>query len=356
MAFDETIFLTGFPGFIAGRLVERLALEGARFQLLVQPAFMERARADVSRLIEKTGAKPESFRLMEGDITREGLGLSAEDSEEARRGATVLFHLAAVYDLGVARDAAFRVNVEGTRNVNAFARSVRGLRRYHYVSTCYVAGRRTGVILEGELRHEAGFRNNYEETKYLAEVEVDALKSELPVTVHRPAVVCGDSRTGETMKYDGVYYLINYLRLFPSALSLANIGNPDVRLNVVPVDFVVEAMAALARDESSAGETVQLADPAPLTTEELFDVISRNLSGRESLFTLPAPVVRPTLNIPFNEKVTGLPRVGVPYFFLKQTYDTARATALLAPHGVRCPRFPDYAAALIDFVERHPKL
>jgi hypothetical protein len=115
-------------------------------------------------------------------------------------------------------------------------------------------------------------------------------------------------------------------------------------------------MAALARDEASAGETVQLADPAPLTTEELFDVISRNLAGRESLFTIPAPIVRTSLNIPLNEKVTGLPRVGVPYFFLKQTYDTARATTLLEPHGVRCPRISDYAHALIDFVEQHPKL
>jgi thioester reductase-like protein len=356
MAFDETVFLTGFPGFIAGRLVERLATEGALFQMLVQPAFAERARMDVARIAEKTGAPVENFRLMEGDIAREGLGLSAEDLEEARREATVVFHLAAVYDLGVARELAGRVNVEGTRNVNAFAKSVRNLRRYHYVSTCYVAGRRTGRIMESELRHDAGFRNNYEETKYLAELEVDALKSELPVTIHRPAVVCGDSRTGETAKYDGVYYLINYLRIFPSALSLANIGNRDVRLNVVPVDFVVEAMAALARDETSAGETVQLADPEPLTTEELFDVISRNLAGRESLFTLPAPVVRTTLNIPLNEKVTGLPRVGVPYFFLKQTYDTAHASALLEPHGVRCPRFPEYAPALLDFVERHPKL
>jgi thioester reductase-like protein len=356
MPFDETVFLTGFPGFIAGRLVERLAQEGARFQLLVQPAFAERARADVARISEKTGAPVENFRLMKGDITREGLGLSAEDLEEARREATVVFHLAAIYDLGVARDLAERVNVEGTRNVNLFAKSVRNLRRYHYVSTCYVAGRRTGRILESELRHTAGFRNNYEETKYLAELEVDELKRELPVTIHRPSVVCGDSRTGETAKYDGVYYLINYLRIFPAALSLANIGNRDVRLNVVPVDFVVEAMAALARDEASVGATVQLADPAPLTTEELFNVISRNLAGRESLFTLPAPVVRTTLNIPLSEKVTGLPRVGVPYFFLKQTYDTARASALLAPHGVACPRFPDYAHALIDFVEQHPKL
>jgi thioester reductase-like protein len=357
MPSDETFFVTGFPGFIAGRLVERLAREGARFLLLVQPAFAARAREEISRIAGQTGARPsDGFRVMEGDITREDLGLSASDSEEARRAATAVFHLAAVYDLAVRRELGERVNVEGTRNVNRFARALPNLRRYHYVSTCYVAGRRTGRILESELRHDAGFRNYYEETKYLAELEVEALKAELPVTIHRPSVVCGDSRTGETAKYDGVYYLINYLRIFPSALSLANIGNRDVRLNVVPVDFVVEAMAALAADDRAAGATVQLADPAPLTTEELFDVISRELAGRVSLFTIPAPLVRTTLNLPLNEKLTGLPRVGVPYFFLDQTYDTARASALLAPHGVACPRFPDYVPALLDFVERHPKL
>src|SRR5205085_9496429 len=149
------------------------------------------------------------------------------------------FHLAAIYDLAVQQDLAMRVNVEGTRHVNEFARTVSNLRRYHYVSTCYVAGQRTGVIREDELRHDAGFRNHYEETKYLAELEVEQLKGELPVTIHRPAVVCGDSRTGETAKYDGIYYLINYLLMWPGALSLANIGNAEVRLNVVHVDFVV---------------------------------------------------------------------------------------------------------------------
>jgi len=356
MPLTETVFVTGFPGFIAGRLVERFAREGARFQLLVQPAFAERARQEVARVASETGASAETFRIMEGDITREDLGLSAADLGEARSETTLVFHLAAVYDLAVSKDVAMRVNVEGTRNVNRFARSLPKLRRYHYVSTCYVAGRRTGLILESELRHEAGFRNNYEETKYLAELEVDALKRELPVTIHRPSVVCGDSRTGETAKYDGVYYLINYLRMSPRTLSLANIGNREVRLNVIPVDYVVEAMAALASDDASAGETVQIADPAPLTTEELFDVISRNLAGRESLVTVPAPLVQTALSLPLNERVTGLPRVGVPYFFLKQTYDTARASALLEPRGVRCPRFPDYVPALLDFVERHPKI
>jgi len=356
MLHDETIFLTGFPGFIAGRLVERLARDGARFLLLVQPAFVARAHAGIARIVETTGAHASQFRILEGDITLEDLGLAHADLEEARRETTSVFHLAAIYDLAVARELALTVNVEGTRNVNRFALSLPHLRRYHYVSTCYVAGRRTGVILESELRHDAGFRNNYEETKYLAELEVDALKRELPVTIHRPAVVCGDSRTGETAKYDGVYYLINYLRMFPRALSIANIGNTDVRLNVVPVDFVVEALAALASDERAAGATVQLADPAPLTTRELFDVIARSLAGRPSLLTVPHALVETSLKFSLSEKLTGLPRVGAPYFFLKQTYDTTRALSLLEPHGIFCPRFPDYVRALLDFVEQRPKM
>jgi thioester reductase-like protein len=356
MASDETIFLTGFPGFISGRLVERLAADGGKFLLLVQPALAARARAEIARLAAETGAGEDRFRVLEGDITKERLGMSAADYGAAAERATALFHLAAIYDLGVERDLATRVNLEGTRNVNEFARAVKGLRRYHYVSTCYVAGRRAGLIREDELRHAAGFRNHYEETKYLAEIEVDELKRELPVTVHRPAVVCGDSRTGETAKYDGVYYLIKYLLMQPKLLSLANIGNRDVHLNVVPVDFVVAAIAALARDGRAAGATVQLADPQPLTTYELFETIAHALARRGSLMTVPPALVQKSLAFKVSEKLTGLPRVGAPYFFVKQTYDTSRAQELLAPHGISCPPFPTYVNALIDFVEKHPKL
>lgn len=356
MALDETIFLTGFPGFIAGRLVKRLATEGARFLLLVQPAFMERAREEVARIASETEASADSFHLIEGDITQPDLGLAPLELEQARKEMTILFHLAAIYDLAVLRAPALRVNVEGTRHVNEFARTLPNLRRYHYVSTCYVAGLRTGEILETELRHEAGFRNFYEETKYLAELEVEALKAQMPVTIHRPAVVCGDSRTGETAKYDGIYYLIQYLRKQRSLLSLVNIGNRQVSLNLVPVDFVVEAMTAMMKDERGVGATLQLADPDPLTTYELFETIAKALAGRGSRVTIPAKLVRSTLYLPFTPLITGLPHAGVPYFFLNQNYDTTRAHELLAAHSVHCPSFRDYVGTLVEYVERHPKL
>jgi nucleoside-diphosphate-sugar epimerase len=356
MGLNETIFLTGFPGFIAGRLVKRLAQEGARLLLLVQPALAERAREMLARIALETERPASDFRIIEGDITRADLGISQPELEAARNETTTLFHLAAVYDLAVARDLAMRVNLEGTRHVNRFAESLPGLRHYHYVSTCYVAGKREGLILETELRHEAGFRNFYEETKYLAELEVEALKPKLPITIHRPSVVCGDSLTGETAKYDGVYYLINYLLKAPRLLSLFNIGNREVSLNLVPVDFVVEAMTALARDERALGKTLQLADPAPLTTYELFNTIALALAERQSLVTVPGSLVQFSLMLPPSPKITDLPHHGVPYFFLNQQYDTTQAQELLAPHGLHCPPFASYVKALVDFAAQHPKL
>src|SRR5215831_16536798 len=157
---EETFFITGFPGFIAGRLIERLAAEDAHFILLDQPALHQQARAEIVEL-----ALSDRARIAAGDITRENLGMSSQDLEVARRETTTVFHLAAIYDLAVERDLALRVNVEGTRNVNNFAKSVVNLRRHHHVSTCYVAGKRKGLIREDELGHNAGFRNHYEATK-----------------------------------------------------------------------------------------------------------------------------------------------------------------------------------------------
>lgn len=349
----ETLFVTGFPGFIAGRLIERLAREGHNFLLLVQPELAPKAQTDLARIAADAKVPAERFRIVEGDIRDENLALSPWDRELVREEASIVFHLAAIYDLAVKQDVAFVVNIDGTHNVNRFVQSLRHLRRYHYVSTCYVAGKRTGVIYEDELKHDAGFRNYYEQSKHLAELEVEALKQEFPVTIHRPAVVCGDSKTGETAKFDGVYYLINYLLRMPRAISLFNIGNESVSLNLVPVDFVVDAMAALSKDDNSIGKTVQLADPAPLSTHELFDKIANTIHGRGSRMGFPTRIVELFLRSPFSPPITRLPHHAVPYFFIKQTYDTAVSSELLAKHDVQCPPFNSYVRNIIDYAARN---
>jgi thioester reductase-like protein len=345
----ETIFLTGFPGFIASRLVQRLAQDGGKFLLLVQPTLAGQARLDIQKVAGRTHKPLEDFQVLEGDISQPDLGLSPHHLQIARSEATLIFHLAALYDLAVAREPAMLVNVAGTRNVNSFAKSVPNLCHYHYVSTCYVAGKRRGRIREADLKHDAGFRNHYEETKYLAETEVAGLKAELPITIHRPSVVCGDSVSGETAKFDGIYYLIKYLLKSPGLFSILNIGNREVKLNLVPVDFVVESLAALARDSRAMGKTLQLADPNPLSTRDLFDVIAEEITGHRSRMSLPSSLVHFSLMLPVSPAITGLPHSAVPYFFLEQTYDTTEAAALLSPLGITCPTFPSYAHNIVAF-------
>lgn len=348
----ETLFITGFPGFIANRLLERLARKECDFVLLVQPSLRSRAVEEIDRIAQLSGKS--NFTIVEGDISEPGLALNAAELDLVQQLTTRVFHLAAVYDLAVPADIALRVNAGGTRNVVALARTLPRLRQFHHVSTCYVAGKREGVILETELRHDAGYRNFYEESKNLAEQEVDSAKNDLPVTIHRPAVVCGDSKTGETGKYDGVYYLIHYLLRWPSVLSLINIGNHKVSLNLVPVDFVVDAVAALAFEERAVGKTLQLADPSPLTTNQLFNAIASSIDGHRSKITAPATWVRFFLMLPPSPRITGLPHHAVPYFFVKQLYDSTQAQQLLAPHGIHCPPFISYVDRIVDFARKHP--
>ena len=187
-------------------------------------------------------------------------------------------------------------------------------------------------------------------------MEVERLKPTMPVTIYRPSVVVGDSETGETAKYDGIYSLIKYLRKAPSILRLVNVGNDKVRLNLVPVDFVVDSIAALSCDERALGKTIAIADPAPFTTEQLFDLIAKDMIGRKSEFKLPLSVAEWFLNTGISPPMTGLPHQSVPYFFISQTYDTAVANELLAPHGIECPRFDRYVGNLLDFVDEFPDL
>ena len=356
MNFKDTVFITGFPGFIAGRLVEKLANAETQFFLLVQKNFVDKAIKDVAVIAKKTNTPLDNYALVVGDITQENLGMSDADLEIICDQTTEVFHLAAIYDLEVEKDLASKVNVEGTKNVNEVVKKIKNLRRYNYVSTCYVAGERKGLIKEDELEHDAKFRNFYEETKYLAEIEVENLKKQMPVTIFRPSVVCGDSRTGETAKYDGIYYVIKFLLKFPEIFRLVNVGNNDVRLNLVPVDFVVDSMAALSKDDNAIGKTIAVADPDPLTTKELCDAIAEAITSKKSVVTPPPKLVESFLNSPISPPLTGLPHSGVPYFFVPQTYDTTVSKKLLEAHSISCPRFSDYVKNLVQFVEENPKL
>src|SRR5215831_1604734 len=99
MALNETIFVTGFPGFLATRLVKRLATEGARFILLTQPVFEATACETTLQIAKETGSSLENFEIINGDITKPDLGLPADKLDRVRQEISTIFHLAAIYDL-----------------------------------------------------------------------------------------------------------------------------------------------------------------------------------------------------------------------------------------------------------------
>ena len=185
-------------------------------------------------------------------------------------------------------EIAQRVNVDGTGNILELCAACERLTRLNYVSTAYVAGDRRGVVYEHELVLGQGFKNHYESTKFQAELWVRARMGEIPTTIYRPAIVVGDSRTGETEKFDGPYYILRTIaRVAERGGPIPQMGSPRSPFNVVPVDFVVAAMAAASADEAAAGETLHLVDPEPVSAAELGRILARAYAGREP--TLPVP-------------------------------------------------------------------
>jgi len=346
----RTILFTGFPGFIGARLIGRLLGDDPEVGVvaLVEPRMVQRAGVAAAAISPRITIEP-------GDITQPLLGLGQERYRELAGTITSVAHLAAVYDLAVGMELAEAVNVHGTQNVLDFCRACRHLERHHYVSTAYVAGRRSGRVYESELAGGQDFKNHYESTKFAAEVMVRASMDDVPTTIYRPAIVVGDSQTGETQKFDGPYYVLRFISLSTRRPGpLTQIGSEQASFNVVPVDFVVDAIAAGARDQRMIGETLHLVDPEPVAAAELVRLLARAYAGREPSFRLPPKLVDRTMAYaPVRKMLADTPRESLVYLNHPVTFDAARATGLLTPHGLRAPHFPDYVDAMVTFFREH---
>jgi thioester reductase-like protein len=355
----KTLFVTGFPGFLGSELVPRIIRRApeAKAICLVQSKFSELARQRAREIIAADPSLAGRIDIIEGDITRPGLGLPADGP--LRESVAEIYHLAAVYDLSVGRDLAMRVNVEGTRHMLEFAAECSALRRFQYVSTCYVSGTHAGAFSEDDLDRGQRFHNFYEETKFLAEVEVqNRMRAGLPATIYRPAIVVGDSRTGTTQKYDGPYSIIRLLLRQPRLAIMPVVGDPNkAEVNLVPRDFVIDAIVYLSGREESIGRVFQLADPNPLTVAGLLAELAR-VTGR-SMVRIPCPLAiakASVAHVPGMRQLIGVPPEALDYFVHPARYSTRQTQAALSGSGIRCPRFQEYAERLVGFVVAHPEI
>jgi thioester reductase-like protein len=349
MSSPAVYFVTGYPGFIGKRLVAEIAQSDprGRIYLLVQEKFVEEAQRYAAKL---SGAPIE---ILTGDIVDMHLGLSGEEYQRLCDSVTDIFHLAAISYLGMPKETAWRVNVDGTRNVLELAKDCGKLRRFNYFSTCYVSGDRVGVIAEDELDAGQSFRNAYEETKYQAEKVVQRAMASLPITIYRPSSVVGDSRTGEIDRFEGPYYLGILLVMSPLVMPLPLPGNGVAPLNVLPVDFAVEATLAISRDLRAVGRTFHLVDPNPMSARRVYELIAEKANKKLPRFNFSARAADVMLRLPLVEKLARPQRAAINYVNHLAIYNCHNTLELLDGTGIRCPPLSTYLDKLVSYVREY---
>jgi thioester reductase-like protein len=347
----RVLFITGFPGFIGRRLVRALLETDPESHAV---ALVEEKQLAKAQECARTIA-PDRIELLTGDIAQQGLGLDAATRERLQGTVVQVFHLAAIYNLAVPAEIAQRVNVDGTGNILDLCAACTQLERLNYVSTAYVAGDRTGVVYEHELALGQGFKNHYESTKFQAEVWVQIRMRDIPTTIYRPAIVVGDSQTGETEKFDGPYYILRTIaRAAERRGPIPQLGSDASPFNVVPVDFIVASIVAASTDAAASGETLHLVDPVPISAAELSRVLSREYAGREPSFKIPGRVLERSLRFKvMRDYFSGAPHESIVYLNHPVRFDTRKANELLARHGMRCPRFEEYVSNVVRFFREH---
>ncbi|RMH43564.1 MAG: NAD-dependent epimerase/dehydratase family protein [Deltaproteobacteria bacterium] len=346
---DERVLVTGFPAFTARRMAAKILAEDAtaRLDLLVRDKFVAAARDFIASLPSDQAARIEPLI---GDVCDMDLGLAGGEFARIAAEVTTIWHMAGIYFHGVDRHTARRVNVEGTRGVIELAKEARQLRRLCHWSTATVSGKRRGVVMEDELDENQSFHNFYEETKFEAEKLARAAQRHLPVTVFRPGIIVGDSRTGEIDKFDGPYYLAVLFVTTPPGVRLPLPGRGAAPLHVAPIDYVIDAAYALSLDARAAGKTFHLTDPNPLSARRVYALIAEQTRRTPAQGFIPSGLARALLHTPGIERIARGPLAFLDALDHLVFYNTRNTRELLAGTGIDCPPFDTYVAALVRYV------
>ncbi|UVS77014.1 SDR family oxidoreductase [Actinokineospora sp. UTMC 2448] len=352
-----TYLVTGATGLIGRHFVRELLArpDTDRVWLLVR----EQSRDRLDRAARDWPAA-DRFATVIGDVSLPGLGLA--DTDELR-GVDHVVHLAALYDVTADDETSIAANVDGTRNVIDLAAGI-GAGRLHHVSSVAVAGDYRGRFTEDMFDSGQRLITAYHRTKFESERLVRTQK-DVPWRVYRPAIVVGHSETGEMDKVDGPYYLFPALARLESLRALPLVF-PDIGdTNIVPVDYVAKAMAALVPSPGLDGRTFHLVNPRPQPVREVYDAFAAAADAPRVAAEVPRALAQPLLglvraaeNVPGVSLAVdaGLDRLGIPAVLLRTLtfaprFDSARTRALLP--DVEVPRLADYADVLWRYWAEH---
>ena len=278
--------LTGATGLVGRYLMRDLLLRGHRLAVIVRASKKQCVRARIESILRPIEAQlglclPRPV-ICEGDVTKPDLGLNEADLRWIEKNCDRMIHSAATLEFnGVTKDGEpWRTNVQGTRNVLKVCEKV-GIKEMHYISTAYVCGNRSDLVLEEELDKGQDFRNDYERSKFEAEKLVRAADFLDELTVYRPAVIAGDSETGYTSTYHGLHL---YLRLMAMMVPVTEpdekgVRHTEIRLpmqgdeprNIVPVDWVARVFCEIYENLEAHGRTFHLVPEQPTTPRHIVE-------------------------------------------------------------------------------------
>jgi thioester reductase-like protein len=289
---NETVFLTGATGYIGTSLLQKwLESSDARLVLLVRGKHGEnpgkRIEDSLAKLYPEGNERRFSARIevVEGDVSFERFGLDESRYRDLASRVSHIIHCAAAARFDLELDEARRTNLGGTRNILDFARACRALERVDYIGTAYVAGRRTGVIREDELDEGQEHTNTYERSKMEAEKLVRGSMRELPIAILRPSIVICDSRTGRGSSFNG---FSRAMRMYSLGILKTVPGNPSSAMDLVPVDYVTEAVHLISSNPASVGACYHLTAGSrnAISLEEISELASLHF-GRERFAIVP---------------------------------------------------------------------
>ncbi len=358
-------FITGATGFIGRRLVRKLLeRDGSVIFFLIR----ESEKDLVEQLHEFWGCDSSRAIPVVGDLTQPLLGVAAVDCKKLGKKTMHFFHLAAIYDLRADAASQIRVNVDGTRNAVQFAEAI-GASHFHLFSSIASAGLYEGLFREDMFDEAEGLEHPYFRTKHDSEGIVRR-ECGIPWRIYRPALVVGDSRTGEMDKIDGPYYFFKLIQRLRKMLPswMPTIGIEGGRINVVPVDFVVNAVDHIAHLKGEDGKCFHLVDPTPMRVGDLLNTFARAAHAPEmsmrinaALFSfIPRQMRKGLMALTPVRRIRGaiLKDLGLPddifrFVNYPTRFDCRETTRALKGTGIAVPRLEDYAWRLWDYWERH---